>query len=367
MIAITRFFFAVLILSMVYSDAFAQVGKGIPIRGTWITNVGSSVLDSRANIKKAVKQCKDNGINNIYVVVWNDGLTLYPSDVLQKYIGVRQDSSFIGRDPLQEIIEEGHKAGLKVHAWFEFGFSYSYKDSNSIWYRQYPDWVGRDAKGALLKKNDFYWWCSLRPDVQQFMSSLILEVVNKYEVDGIQGDDRLPAMPAEGGYDEYTVKLYMSEHNGTMPPNNWKDSSWIEWRAQQLSKFGQHLYKSVKSLKPHCIVSWAPSPFPWSREQYLQDWPAWLKGGYADYVIPQLYRYDIPAYEKLVKELDDHLEKKYKPYVFPGILTSLGNGYQLSLESMRKMIHLNRSFGFQGEVLFYFETLNRLKDKIYEN
>ena len=26
-------------------------------------------------------------------------------------------------------------------------------------------------------------------------------------IDGIQGDDRLPAMPSEGGYDDYTLSF----------------------------------------------------------------------------------------------------------------------------------------------------------------
>ena len=36
------------------------------------------------------------------------------------------------------------------------------------------------------------------------MTEMVLEVVRNYKVDGVKGDDRLPAMPAEGGYDRYT-------------------------------------------------------------------------------------------------------------------------------------------------------------------
>lgn len=61
-------------------------------------------------------------MNHLFVVVWNKGVTIYPSNVLQKYIGVKQDDHYPGRDPLQEMIEEAHKQGIKVHAWFEFGF-----------------------------------------------------------------------------------------------------------------------------------------------------------------------------------------------------------------------------------------------------
>jgi hypothetical protein len=46
--------------------------------------------------------------------------------------------------------------------------------------------------------------------------------------------------------------------------------------------------------------------------------------------------------------------------VYPGILTSLGDGYQASPEMMKQMISLNRKYGFEGEVFFYYETLNKV-------
>ena len=39
-----------------------------PIRGSWITNVASSILSSRDSIKAGVKLCKENGLNHIFVV-----------------------------------------------------------------------------------------------------------------------------------------------------------------------------------------------------------------------------------------------------------------------------------------------------------
>jgi uncharacterized lipoprotein YddW (UPF0748 family) len=345
--------------------ACSQSTKTEPIRGTWITNVASNALSSREKIKETVRLCKENGLNHIFVVTWNKGLTLYPSEVLKAKIGIAQDPFFSGRDPIQEIIEEGHAVGLKVHAWFEFGFSYGYKDSTTIWNQRYPQWVGRDVKGNLLQKNGFFWWSAINPEVQNFMIDLINEFVTKYDIDGVQGDDRLPAMPGEGGYDEATLRLYAEQHQGAAPPSNPKDSAWIQWKADQLSLFGKKLYEGVKKIKPSCWVTWAPSIYPWSKEQYLQDWPAWLKGGYADYVIPQLYRYNLKAYENVLKELSSQAPEGMKHKVFPGILTSLGDGYQSSRELTDQMIQLNRKYGFEGEVFFYFETLNRLPGKLY--
>lgn len=345
----------------------AQPEVAESVKGTWITNVGSEALHSRANIKKVVQQCRDKGLNHIFVVVWNGGYTLYPSTVQETYIGVRQHPDFAGRDPLKEIVEEGHAVGLKVHAWFEFGFSYAYKDSNNLWLQRYPGWAGRNNKGDLLKKNGFYWWNAVHPSPQQFLKSLVLEVVGNYEVDGVQGDDRLPAMPGEGGYDAYTMALYASEHQGAKPPLQPKERNWVDWKARKLSLFGKELYHSVKQVRSTCLVSWAPSIYPWSKEEYLQDWPTWLKEGYADLIIPQLYRYSADAYSKVLKQLEEQVPASLRKKIFPGILTSLGDGYQATDTLIGDMIRMNRAAGFEGEVFFYYETLNRLKGPLYKN
>jgi uncharacterized lipoprotein YddW (UPF0748 family) len=354
-----RYFFTTVLSFVLFSFTIAQK-KQAPIRGTWVTNVASDILLSKKNIIEGVQLCKKSGINNIYVVVWNNGVTMYPSNVVNSYIGKKQSKVYGSRDPIKEIIEEAHKANIKVHAWFEFGFSYGYGDSNSIWQQRYPHWAGRNNKGALLQKNKFFWWNALHPEVQDFMNKLVLEVVKNYDVDGVQGDDRLPAMPGEGGYDSLTRVMYAAAHNGAAPPDNAKDSAWLQWRADKLSAYIKDLYQRVKKAKPNCIVSWAPSIYPWSKEEYLQDWPAWLKGGYADYILPQLYRYNFEAYKKIVDELNIHVPPGMKNRIVPGILTSLGDGYIVKKELLQKMIDYNRKNGYKGECSFYFETLKRL-------
>lgn len=335
-----------------------------PIRGVWITNVASEALRTPEKVKETVELCRKKGINTLYVVVWNKGRTMYPSAVVERYIGVRQDPVYGNFDPIKAIVAKGHAAGLQVHAWFEFGFSYDYRDSTGLWMQRYPHWAGRDANGNLLQKNGFFWWNAMHPEVQQFMKELVLEVVNNYKVDGVQGDDRLPAMPAEGGYDAYTRNLYQQQTGRTVPAA-YNDPDFLQWKADRLSAFGKALYTAVKQARSSCVVSWAPSIYPWSKEQYLQDWPAWLNGGYADVVLPQLYRYNIEAYEKVLQELSSQVRPEQKKQVVPGILTSLGDGYRVSPQILQQMIALNRKYGFEGECFFYFETL-REAHKIYE-
>jgi uncharacterized lipoprotein YddW (UPF0748 family) len=347
-------------IAVFFCIQFAKAQQAEPIRGTWVTNVASEVLLSKKNIEEAVKLCKEAGMNTIFMVVWNNGVTMYPSKVLQKYIGVKQSKVYGNRDPLKEMIEVAHAQGLKVHAWFEFGFSYAHNDSNSVWLKKYPHWAGKMSNGNLLQKNKFYWWNGLHLEPQQFLKELVVEVAKNYEVDGVQGDDRLPAMASEGGYDAFTKKLYAKDFKGKPVPANPKDAKFIDWKASKLSAFAKQLYNAVKKAKPTCLVTWAPSIYPWAKENYLQDWPTWLKGGYADYIFPQCYRYKIEDYKKVIDEMLQYVPKNLKDKVFPGILTSLGNGYQASKELMNQMVAYNRSKGLQGEVCFYFETLKRV-------
>ena len=84
-------------------------------------------------------------------------------------------------------------------------------------------------------------------------------------------------------------------------------------------------------------------------------------------IIPQLYRYNIDAYTTILKQLRSQVPDSLLEKVVPGILTSLGDGYQADTVLMQKMVQLNRSLGFKGEVFFYFETVNRIPFSLYKD
>lgn len=326
--------------------------------GVWITSSASSVLSSRENIRQAVGICGQRGINNIFVVVWNQGRTLYPSSIMEDRFGVRIMENYAGRDPLKEIIEEAHLKNIKVHAWFEYGFAASYNSNGGLILQRKPEWAAKDISGNLLKKNGFEWMNAFLPEVQDFMISLALEVTQNYDVDGVQGDDRLPALPSTGGYDTYTVNLYKAEHNGAAPPSNYADEGWITWRTNLLTEFQGKLYRAVKQVKPAITVSTAPSVHPWGKSEYLQDWPSWLSKGYTDMVLPQVYRYDIASYQTTLKQQIDYLNAKDRNKFFPGILIQNAD-YNPSPDFLDQMIQENRRQGITGESFWFYEGLNK--------
>ena len=332
------------------------------IRGVWLTNVASDALMSKENIAAAVNTCASLGFNTIFVVTYNDGYTLYPSEVGKAASGKSIHPDFTGRDPLKELINEAHQKNIKVFAWFEFGFASAHKDaSGGPIIQRNPTWASRDAAGNITEKNGFYWLNPFHHEVQDFVTSMVAEVVYHYDVDGIQGDDRLPALPSNGGYDDYTVKLYKDEHDNQAPPLNYLDADWVQWRSDKLSSFLATMVKKLRGIDKTIIISMAPSIYPWSQENYLQNWPKWLEMGLVDLLIPQVYRYDIEKYKKEIDVIYTDLVGSENHFrVIPGMLLQVDE-YNPSDSFLAEMLAYNREFGTCGEVYFFYEGIKKFE------
>ena len=334
-----------------------------PLRGVWLTNIDSDILFDSQKTKEALTKIKKAGFNTVYPVVWNDGYTLHPSEIMVQTFGeeFRQDTVFrsLELDPLQNVIDHAKPLGLVVIPWFEFGFSSSYQQDGGHILAAKPEWAARDKQGNILTKNGFEWMNAIHPEVQDFLLDLVTEVLVNYEVAGIQGDDRLPAMPSEGGYSSYTQELYKLQ-TGLMVPDDPKETKFLDWKADQLSLFAGRLFETVKSYNTDVIVSMAPSVYPWSKEQYLQDWPQWLADGSLDELIPQNYRWDIESYELTLEELVTSYKAAKQPNASvrfaTGIIIKAGDRFN-DYSYVKEAIDINRKNGVQGEVYFFYEGL----------
>lgn len=356
-----------LVLSCKKSNSTSGGGTTLPpvsldpnvIRGAWVTTTASTALNSKADIKTTVATFKAAGMSHIFMVVYNNARTVYPSTVMQAINGKLIKEGFEGRDPLQEMIDEAHAANMKVYAWFEYGFASSFSANGGSIIQAKPTWASKNVNGNLVVKNGFDWLNAFHPEVQDFLMSLLKEVATKYNVDGIQGDDRLPAMPSEGGYDAYTVNLYKAENGGAAPPTNSKDAAWVQWRAKKLNGFMKRIYTEIKAAKPAMKIIMAPSIYPFSLTEYLQDWPTWVDSSWVDGVIPQIYRYDIAAYKTTLQAQKPYFKTKMDLFT-PGVLLKSGSTLQ-SDQFVTEMVQANRAEGLKGEVFFFYEGV---KDKI---
>ncbi|TWU23665.1 glycoside hydrolase family 10 protein [Bythopirellula polymerisocia] len=335
-----------------------------PVRGVWVANVGTPTLTSIKGIHEFVDLADRCGINTLYVVVWNRGMTTYPSEIMLRESGQAVDPRYQEFDMLKEIVDAAHAKKIRVIAWFEFGFSCSYEEPDGGWLiRKHPDWAALDVDGKLVSKDGFQWMNGSRPEVQDFVLSLLKEILTNYDVDGVQGDDRLPGCPSTGGYDPWTVKLYKEQHAGREPPADHLDPDWIEWRANLLNEFMGRMYREMKATRPDAVVSAAPSIYPWCKQQYLQDWPIWIENGWVDEICPQIYRSEVAVYEaELKKIVDQFVAPENYHLLSPGILVLTADGDYNDTERVQGMVEANRAVGIEGEVFFYDAALNENRE-----
>jgi uncharacterized lipoprotein YddW (UPF0748 family) len=349
------------------------------VRGIWLTNVDSDVYASKDNIFQAIELLSKTGFNVVFPVVWNKGYTLYRSKVMEQHFG----SGFVidplyqaaSRDPLAEIIDAGKTFKLKVIPWFEFGFAASAVQKTSTGLQEFgehilkkkPNFAAVNHSGlplikpAPIKVDDigFKWMNALNPEVQAFMRDLILEVAQNYDVDGIQGDDRLPAFPVEG-FDQDAANRFKAKHGHF--PTGAKDEKWMQFRADILTQFLKALCQQVRqvgdSKGKKLLISMAPHPRGFGFREFLQDTKAWFD--LVDMMHPQLYRKEFDKYKDLVKDEIVSLSSAQKAKISPGVLMKLGD-YRIDEEPnhLKNAINLNRSTGFAGEVFFFFEGLRK--------
>jgi len=361
------------------------------LRGVWLTNIDSQVLFSTAALTSAIDQLAELNFNTLYPTVWNWGYTLYPSPTAERELGVQQrlyadlstpqlEASQGDRDLLQEAIDLGHGRGMAVIPWFEFGFM---APANYPLYRRHPDWfTQRQASpqarspawlarmvrqkqgnnppltdpGIWMEGNVIprRWLNPFHPQVQKFLLELIDDMVSHYAVDGCQFDDHL-GLPIDFGYDSYTVNLYRTEHNGQAPPVNPKDSEWVAWRAQKISDFLILVNKLVKARRPQAVLSISPNPYPWSYQNYLQDWPTWVNLGLVDELVVQVYRSDQNRFiwEMTNPSLQAALARVPTSI---GLLSGL-RANPVRVEHLRDLIYALRDRRLAGMSFFFYESL----------
>ena len=334
------------------------------IRGVWIANrPHSKVLESVDNITEAVDFLQSHGFNLIFPVVWNRGYTLYPSQVMGKYnLPIIEPYYQQQRDPLKEIITAAHQRNIKVIPWLEYGFAASHLLSGGHILQQYPHWQASDRDGAKVRHGGLTWMNAFNHEVQQFMLEIIQEIVSVYSVDGIQGCDRLPALPVTAGYDSDTVKQYQAAC-GKVPPYNCHDKHWIQWRADLLTDFLARMYREVKAIKPHAVVSLSPAVYPFCLNNLLQDSKAWVEKGLCDIIHPQLYRPSFFDYNREVKQLTKTFNPNSLNKFAPGIAFT-ANGKDLTIKDIMKCIKTNRDRNLGGQVFFHYEGLRKNNDAV---
>jgi len=330
------------------------------IRGVWLTNIDSDVLFSQENTTNAIQTLAQLNFNTVYPTVWNWGYTLYPSQVAQNVIGVSLDPTpeLQNRDVLQEIITQSKEQEIAVIPWFEFGFMAPFDSELAL---THPNWLTyrKDGSRIWLEGNVHkrVWLNPMHPEVQKFITDLVVEIVSNYDIDGIQFDDHF-GFPVDFGYDYFTVKLYQDEHNGNFPPADYQNAEWIRWRADKITAYMSDLFHAIKAANPNVLVSLSPNPQDFSLNSYLLDWETWERKGLVEELIIQVYRDEMESFVGELEQPEVIAARKHIP-VGIGILSGL-KGRPVPLERIKNQVETVRNHDFAGVSFFFYESLLNL-------
>ncbi|MEM7793299.1 MAG: family 10 glycosylhydrolase [Cyanobacteria bacterium P01_C01_bin.118] len=289
------------------------------IRGVWMTNTAAAINFFSFRLDDAVANLAEHRINTLYPSVWNQGYTLYPNQVTKEAGGeccdrIANVPLYPFDDILHSLTRQAHRHNMRLIPWFEYGLMIP---ASSPIARAHPEWLTTNQSGdtvpAPLSPHPLFpkpiqnfqmeisggnlaWLNPMHPEVRQFLIDLIVDVVDRYPVDGIQLDDHF-SLPISMGYDPYSVELYKESHGGTPPPDDPSAPGWVAWRAHAITTLLTDITQAVKAVRPEVIISVSPNPPGFAYRKYLQDWVQWVNLGIVDEVVVQLYRDDLNIFE----------------------------------------------------------------------
>lgn len=267
-----------------------------------------------------------------------------------------------GYDPLAFAIEEAHARGIELHAWFNpfrALASVGKEVSSGHVTKQHPDWVRRYAKQLWLDPGV--------PEAREYSLEVILDVVRRYDVDGIHLDDYFYPYPSPQGDDFPDDPSYLrySENKGTKLDR-------ANWRRDNINRFVEQLYTRVKETKRYVKVGLSPFGIwrprvPETIEAGLDSYAhlyadsrLWLREGWCDYFSPQLYWSIDPAKQSFDTLLTWWAGQNSRGrHLWPGMATDRINNGRPPIEIINQITVTRRLDGSKGHLHWNDKALMR--------
>ncbi|MCC6547735.1 family 10 glycosylhydrolase [Candidatus Sumerlaeota bacterium] len=270
-------------------------------------------------------------------------------------------------DPLEFWVTEAHKRGIELHAWFNpyrANHPAAKTMSNDSVVKKHPNWVRK------LGDKGYYWMDPAEPGVQKLSLDVVLDVVKRYDVDGVHFDDYFyPYDSYNDGKDFPDDDLWAAyqKTGGKMTRS--------EWRRDAVNKFVKSIHDGVHATRND--VLFGMSPFGIWRpnnpigvkglDQYealYADAKLWLNEGWVDYWTPQLY-WPIKGDQSYTALLGWWCQenKTHKVHIWPGMGTYRAEtkpGAKWTPQELRDQIAVTRKMypAASGNVHFTFNTLS---------
>ena len=294
----------------------------------------------------SAKELAEAGVNMILPNMAWAGVAHYSSKILP------QSKTFTRYgDQLAQCVAAARKYDLEVHVW---KITWNLEGAPKGFVEKMRK-DGRTQVSATGKPLN--WLCPSHPKNVQLELESILEIVTNYDVDGIHLDYiRYPGSHAcycEECRKRFTLatRQQIDEWpNAVLPKTGKYGDKYIEWRSQQITRLVRLLHKRLEETNPDIKLSTAVfGSYPACVTSIGQDWIAWAKAGYVDFVCPMNYTEDTNYFTEL---LADQLALMPKGVaIYPGIGATATNSL-LTPDAVVEQIYLSRFFGASGWTIF---------------
>jgi uncharacterized lipoprotein YddW (UPF0748 family) len=378
-------------LSAVAQAALAQTDSPPPVqrefRAVWVATVanidwpskpGLSTWDQQRELIAILDRAESLKMNAVIFQVRPGADALYasPYEPWARFLTGRQ-----GRapeppwDPLAFAVEQAHKRGLELHAWFNpYRAAYA-RDSQPA-----RTHISKTNPSLVRSYGTFLWMDPGDPEVRRRSLRAIVDVVKRYDVDGVHIDDYFypyPETDASGRKIDFPDSATYARYRKTGGKLA-KD----DWRRENVNQFVKALYEDVHAANPRVRVGvspfgiWRPGNpasvkgFDAYAEIYA-DSRKWLRNGWADYFVPQLY-WPIAAKEQSYPVLYDWWlsENPKNRHLWPGLATyriaETGARRITAREIVDEIDSTRIRGGSQGHVHFNMSALMKNPDSLDE-
>ena len=344
------------------NKALATVLPALPneLKGVWIRPTEKTA----AQIAKTIEKMDEAGVSDIFLETFYHGKTIFPSKTMGKYGFTAQNELFAGIDPLKIWIKEAHKKNMKVHIWFQSFYvgntppSYNPQSILSV-QTQWGNKLQKDYASSLpsssKSEHNGYFLDPANPQVQDFLTQLITEIICDYSPDGINLDYiRYPQSVSKNetgnwGYTEYARKDFKDMY-GVDPIDIKKtDPLWDEWnnyRREHITNFVRKIGTLCKQKKVYISTVIFPD-IENALTSKQQDWRTWSKRNYINGFTPLFLTYDPKMVSSMMKDIVSI--KSSTTDVYAGIFVTFMGG---SNEDLIRQIHEARKLDSNGVILF---------------
>ncbi|MFQ6617168.1 MAG: glycoside hydrolase family 10 protein [Fidelibacterota bacterium] len=356
-------------------------------RGLWVTRWDyTTALDTtdrfrqQGKLREIIKAAGQAGFNFIFFQVRGQADAYYRSKYEPWAAELTGElGKDPGWDPLQYALEYAHALGLELHAWINTFTAWRGVDppgqSEPIhMYSLHPDWVSADYWGNPMELDTGYVFFSPGiPEVRQHVSSVALDIISNYDVDGIHFDYiRYPERSRIKGYsrDSISLSLFNSEEG------NPRQLDWESWQREQITAFLRSFYNEAVSIRPDVKISAAvigkyKRPGWNGYYEVYQDPIKWLDEGIIDFIVPMIYwriGEGVSAFNEVAAEWL-FLNPGVRP-VFPGIAVYKAEGrFKWGWREIWRQVRISRDLDMGGFVFFSSRGLEGnwelIKNKVF--